>query len=127
MPIALVTSMGTRDSRLKFIEARWIETPVGRLDRAPVISPTNATLGTLDGVLVDPGARRIAFYVVESAERSRHFLVPQMPARLDASHQALEVDLEADNLDELDVVEPAKFPRFSDGDLMNALFRAHTR
>lgn len=114
-------------SRLKFIEAQSIETPVGRLGGAHVVSPTRATLGTLDGVLVDPGARRVAFYVVESAERSRHFLVPQMPARLDASHQALEVDLEADDLDQLDEVEPAKFPRFSDDDLMNALFRAHTR
>jgi hypothetical protein len=119
--------MHARESRLKFIEAQRIETPVGRLAGAQVVSTTNAILGTLDGVLVDPGARRIAFYVVESAERSRHLLVPQMPARLDRSHQALEVDLEADDLDQLDEVEPAGFPRFSDDDLMNALFRANTR
>jgi hypothetical protein len=117
--------MDTQDSRLKFIEAQRIETPVGRLDGALVVSPTHATLGTLDGVLVDPRARRIEFYVVESAEHSRHYLVPQMPARLDASHQALEVDLETDDLDQLDDVELGTFPRFSDDDLMNALFHAH--
>ena len=117
--------MDTQESRLKFIEARSIETPVGRLDRALVISPTNATLGTLDGVLVDPAARRIEFYVVESAEGSRHYLVPQMPARLDASHQSLEVDLETDDVDRLDDVEPAGFPRFSDDDLITALFHSH--
>jgi hypothetical protein len=118
--------MDTQDSRLKFIESRSIETPVGRLDRALVISPTNATLGTLDGVLVDPAARRIEFYVVESAEGSRHYLVPQTPTRVDASHQSLEVDLETDDVDRLDDVEPAIFPRFSDDDLMTALFHAHT-
>jgi hypothetical protein len=125
MPIAWRMAMDTGQSRLKFIEAQRIETPVGRLDGALVVSPTNATLGTLDGVLVDPGARRIEFYVVESAEGSHHYLVPQMPARLDASHQSLEVDLETDDLDQLDDVEPGRFSRFSDDDLMNALFHAH--
>jgi hypothetical protein len=111
---------------LRFIEAQRIETPSGRLAGAQVVGRTNETLGTLNGVLVDPGARRVAFYVVDSAERSRHVLVPQMPARLDARHHALEVDLGADDLDQLDEVEPTRLPRFSDDDFMNALFRAHT-
>jgi hypothetical protein len=116
--------MTGRASRLRFIEAQRLETPAGRLDGALVVSPTNATLGTLDGVLVDPGARRVEFYVVESTQRSRRYLVPQMPVRLDASNQALEVDLEADDLDQLDDLEPGSCPRFSDEDLITALFHA---
>ena len=114
------------ESRLRFIEARRIETPAGHLAGAQVVNRTNETLGTLNGVLVDPGARRVAFYVVESAARSRHVLVPQAPARLDASHEALEVCLDSDDLDQFDEVEPARLPRFSDDDLLTALFQAHT-
>jgi len=118
--------MNARESHLRFIEAERLRTTAGRLNVAVVVSPTNATLGTLDGVLVDPGARRVEFYVIESAEGSRHYLVPQMPARLDASKQALEVDLEAEDLDRLDEAEPERLARFSDDDLMTALFRART-
>src|SRR5215204_2297185 len=125
-PIAALVYMKARESHLRFIEAQRLRTTSGRLDVAVVVSPTNATLGTFDGVLVDPGARRVEFYVIESPEGSRHYLVPQMPARLDASHQALEVDLEADELDQLDDMEPGRFPRFSDEDLMSALFHART-
>jgi len=117
--------MVARGSRLRFIEARRIETPAGRLHGALVVSATNATLGTLDGVLLDPAARRVEVYVVESAQRSRHYLVPQMPARLDASHPALEFDLEREDVDRFDDVEPGTFPRFSDDDLMTALFSTH--
>jgi hypothetical protein len=118
--------MNARESHLRFIEAERLRTTAGRLNVAVVVSPTNARLGTLDGVLVDPGARRVAFYVIESAKGSRHCLVPQMPARLDASQQALEVDLEAEDLDQLDDAEPERFARFSEDDLMTALFGART-
>ena len=112
------------ETRLRYIEAARIDSPAGKLDDALVVSTSNATLGKLEGVLVDPTLRRVRFYVIESGRRSEphHYLLPQMPARVDTARRSLEVDFDTDDLDQLDDVEPDTFPRFSDEDLITAMF-----
>jgi hypothetical protein len=46
-----------------------------------------------------------------------------MPARLNRERNAVEIEVEADDLARLNEVEPRALPRFSDDDLLTALFR----
>jgi hypothetical protein len=110
-------------SVLRFVDADQVDTPAGRLNDTVVVNPSHATLGKLAGIVVDPIARQVRGYVIESRKwlSLRRYLVPPVPARLDRQHHTLEVDLDETQLDE---VQPHTFPRFSDDDLIAALFRA---
>ena len=114
---------------LKYIEAQSVATPAGRLGQTMLISPTHATLGKLDGVLIDPLHRKVRYYVVEAngGRSSHHYLVPLTPTQLDRDHDTLEVDVEPDEIERLTEVEPDRLPRFSEDDLMIALFRYPAR
>ena len=99
-----------------------VDTPAGRLNDTVVVNPSNTTLGKLAGIVVDPVGRQVRGYVIESRKwlSSRQYLVPP-PARFDWQRHALEVDLDEAELDEL---EPHTFQRFSDDDLIAALFHS---
>ena len=110
-------------SVLRFVAADRVDTPAGRLNGTVVVNPSNATLGKLAGIVVDPVGRQVRGYVIESRKwlSSRQYLVPPVPARFDRERHALEVDLDEAELDE---VEPHTFQRFSDDDLIAALFQS---
>ncbi len=120
---------------LKYVDAHRIDSPAGRLDGAVLVSPTHEPVGKLDGVLIDPRQRKVRYYVVQSRYAvesrgrisSRHYLLPLTATRLDRDHRTLEVDLEADELQRLDEVDPDRLPQFDEGDLMIALFAAGAR
>ena len=74
--------------------------------------------------MIDPQARQIRYYVVESPRwwSPRHYLLPLSAGRLDRDRNAVELDVEPDDLSRFDEIEPEAFPRFSDEDLMAAIF-----
>jgi len=115
--------MERASSVLRFVAADQVDTPAGRLNDTVVVNPSHATLGKLTGIVVDPVGRQLRGYVIESRKwlSSRQYLVPPVPARLDRERHALEVDLDEAELDE---VEPQTFQRFSDDDLIAALFHS---
>jgi hypothetical protein len=118
------------EPRLRYLDAHRVDTPAGRLDGAVLVSPGKAKLGTLEGVLVDPQQRQVRYYVVESKHgffSSRHYLLPLTATRLDRDHHTLEVDVEADEIQELPDVDPDDLPRFSDDDLLTALFHSKVK
>src|SRR5262245_39276912 len=108
---------------LRYVTAEQVETPVGRLGDAVVVSPTGDKLGRLDGVVVDPAGRRVPFLVVAVRKRLRthRYLLPLAPSRID-EHRVLHVDVQSDELDQLPEVPPARIPSFTDDDLIAALF-----
>lgn len=126
MALAYVRGVTAIDEGLRYIDAGRLDTPAGRLGHAPILSPTHMPLGKLDGIVVDPARRQVRYYVVEQPGwfRSRHYLLPLAPARLDRGRNALEVDVESLDVKRLDEVEPETFPRFSDDDLLTALFHS---
>src|SRR5512144_998553 len=77
--------MTAMDTQLRYIDAGNVNTPAGRLGHAVLVSPTNASLGRLDGILIDPAARKVCYYVVKSPDwlTSRHYLLPLTAGRLD--------------------------------------------
>jgi PRC-barrel domain len=120
--------METAEPHLRYISASRVETPAGSLDQLDVLNQEESNVGKLEGIVVDPGERRVRYFVVRSQRqfRSRHYLVPLAPTTVDAEHRTLHVDVEPDDVSEL-VDGPAQtFPTFSDADLITALFSQRT-
>src|SRR5437762_3135476 len=98
--------MNALGTGLRYIDAGHVDTPAGRLEDAVLVSPTNATLGRLDGIVIDPAARQVRYYIVETRGwlSSHHYLLPLTAAHLDRGRNALELDVEADDIGRLDEV-----------------------
>ena len=114
------------DSTLRYIAAKHVDTPSGRLDGTVLVSPREETVGLLDGMIIDPIERSVRYFVVRTRNllKTHRHLVPAMPARLDSEHKRLHVDIEADELPQLPQVRSNTFERYSDDDLIAALFAA---
>ena len=112
------------DSGLRYIEAEHVRTPSGRLEGTVLLSPRERTVGKLDGIVIDPVGRHVRYFVVRSRAwlKPHLHLVPVTPARLDADQRALHVDIEPDDLARFQEVQPDTFPRYSDDDLLAAVF-----
>lgn len=112
--------MDTMGANLRYIDAGKLRTTADRLDGAVVVSPADNILGTLTGALIDPLRRHVSFLVVESGWFAKHqYVLPLDTARFDRERNALLVDVEADGLSEVRV---DRFARFSDEDLLDAMF-----
>jgi hypothetical protein len=119
--------MERAESGLRYIAAEHVDTPTGRLDGTVLVSPSDEPVGTLDGMIIDPIERHVRYFVVRSRHwlKTHRHLVPATPARLDSEHKTLHVDIEADDLPQLREVGSDTFERYSDDDLIAALFSTH--
>ena len=92
------------------------------LNHAVVRGAADAVLGKLTGALIDPLQRRICFLVVESRNWfARHqYALPLDAARVDRQRHELVIDdVDGDTLREVQV---ERFARFSDADVLDAMF-----
>ncbi|MGH9140273.1 MAG: hypothetical protein ACRD2I_03920, partial [Vicinamibacterales bacterium] len=98
-----------------------LSTTEGSLNMAPVVSRADVTLGTLAGALVDPVGRNVCYLVVDSRrpQRSQRYLLPLGTTRFDRARGALLVDADVTDLLDFPVTQ---FARFSDEDLITAIF-----
>lgn len=112
--------------RLRYIAAEHVETPGGSLDGTVLVSPTDETVGTLDGLIIDPIERHVRYFVIRSRSwlKTQRRLLPVGPARLDTEHKTLHVEIAAGELAQLREVHADTFDRYSDDDLLAALFSA---
>ena len=110
--------METPLANLRFLTTDRIDTSLGRLHEVTVTTPSNARLGTLDGMLVDPDERRVQYLVVAARGwfKMRHYLVPLRTARFVDGARQLETDIEADELGRLPQVDPNQLPDFGADD-----------
>ena len=115
------------DSNLRYIAAEHVDTPAGRLDGTILVSPSDESVGRLDGMIIDPIERHVRYFVVRSRNwlKTRLQLVPAAPARLDSEHKTLHVDINVEDLPQLREIRSDTFQRYSDDDLIAALFSAH--
>ena len=115
------------DSSLRYVAAEHIGTPTGPLAGAVVVSPNDETIGTLDGMVIDPIERHVRYFVVRSRKwlTSHLHLAPATPARLDSERKALHVDISAEDLRHFREVRPDTFQRYSPDDLIAGMFPAH--
>jgi len=112
------------DAVLRYISAEQVDTPAGRLGGTVLVSQSEETVGTLDGMIIDPIERSVRYFVVRSRNwlKTHRHLVPALPARLDSEHKRLHVEIEADELPRLQEVRSDTFERYSDDDVIASLF-----
>jgi hypothetical protein len=108
--------------RLKYLSAAHVKASTCGLARMALRTEAGRGLGELDGVIVDPEARRLCYFVVETSEPKRRYLLPLCPTRLHETDKALTVAIEEDRLQQCPEFKPAAFEHFSDEDLVTALF-----
>ena len=115
--------------QLCYLEASKVEGPGGDLAGLTVQTHANETLGTLDGVLIDPSQRRLRYFVVGTPgllRRKRYLLSADVPVRVEPERHRLRVDAadaDAALSDEFDLrtVRP-----FSSEDAIDAMFSRAT-
>jgi hypothetical protein len=107
---------------LRFVEAWRLETEFGSLMDAVLVSPSNKTLGKLDGVIVNPLLRRVCYYVVKSGWglRIHRYLLQATPATLEAHGSIVHIEAEPEDLTDLSEIASQPFPAFSDEDQIDA-------
>ena len=113
--------MDASATNLRYLKADQLRTAAGGLDGAPVVSPAHTTLGTLAGALVDPIRRQVCYWVIESGRwpMKHRYALPLSTTRVDPARQALLVDVDAGDLQE---VRAEQFAPFSEEDLIAAIF-----
>jgi PRC-barrel domain len=84
-----------------------------------VVTGNDRPLGTLEGIIVDPVARHLRYYVVESRDwfTTHRYLVPDTPCRMVPSRGVLQVELDADRLSSLPELRDDEFPPLSTDEL----------
>lgn len=120
-----MSHMDMGNSLLCYLDASKVRTSIGDLDGVNLRDPDDEELGSLKGVLIEAAARRVRYFVVEAAGRSRthYYLVPaDGPVTVQADRRTLRVDSNAADLIrcgefKIDSVRP-----YSDDDLMAAIF-----
>jgi hypothetical protein len=112
------------NSNLRYLAASCVDTPIGDLRDAVVLSPSEEQLGKLSGIIVDPQERRLCYFVVESGRwlDRRQRLVPAGFARVERQSRALYLDIERDRIDQYEEFRADRLPPFSDDDLITAMF-----
>ncbi len=120
-----MSHMDMGNSLLCFLDVSKVRTSMGDLNGVNLRDPYDEELGSLKGVLIEAAARRVRYFVVEVAGRSRThcYLVPaDDPVTVQEDRRTLRVDSNAADLIRsgefnIDSVRP-----YSDDDLMAAMF-----
>ena len=115
-------SNDTPESSLCYLEASKVVTPLGDLAEVKLCGPDEGTVGTLDGVLIDPMDRRVCYFVVQTPGWFRHrryLLAAGNPIRFERGRRLLRLEQEPELSAEFD--ERTARP-MTDEDLLNALF-----
>jgi PRC-barrel domain len=94
---------------LRYLEANAVNCPTGKLEGLCVISQDDEALGVVNGVLIDPVTRKLRYLV--SADTPA-VMLPDDRLRVDEPFESIERQR----------FDARAVPRFSDDDLMTAMF-----
>jgi hypothetical protein len=109
---------------LRYLEANAVDCPTGKLEGLSVVSQDDEALGVVNGVLIDPVTRQLRYFVVQAARlfnRRRYLVAADAPAVVMAEDKTLRVEQPFESI-ERQRFDSRSVPRFSDDDLMTALF-----
>jgi hypothetical protein len=111
------------NSPFRYLPARRVRCGVFNGKSLRVVNDSAQSIGNLDGLIIDPSARKARFVVIQP----RGFL-PQQPrlvplpgARLDPEREALLVE---GPLSGYERFEASRFPEMTDEDVLTAVFAA---
>jgi hypothetical protein len=107
---------------LRYLDAAQVAHPAGTLAGVEIRRQNDEFLGWIGGVLVEPGQRRVRYFVVNRGAfftRRRYLVSADRLATLNARDGAIYIDGNEEMLERFD---PASVPRFSDDDLIETIF-----
>ena len=111
-------------SQLCYLDASKVETPAGVLSELNLLSADGKPIGSIEGVVIEAAARRVRYYDVQSSNwfrRRRYLLEADQLAQLEPQQKALRLRPECD-VEEIRDLDADRLRRFSDDDLLAALF-----
>ena len=115
----------SRNARLGYLSAIEIEGPRGSLAGTVLRGRRGDVIGVLDGVLIEPSARVVAFLVVQTfdGDAACQYLLPvhTVLPRMESARHALVVDTDEEEMVESNRLARHVFPDLSHSDLISAL------
>jgi len=114
--------IGMTATDLRFLKAEKVASPSGSLAGLELCCLGDERVGTVDGVLIDPPARCVRFYVVKLADRPIRCLLPvETPVRIDTEPRRARIDTPRAALD-LEPYDPRATAPFSAEDAITVMF-----
>ena len=109
---------------LRYLDAAAVLGPSGELRDFQVSDTGGLSLGTLAGFVIDPAARQLRYFVVEMARwlSTRRYLIPLVLPLSNRSGEPCRLDCDPAAKKEWREFDDRLFSRFSDDDLLAALF-----
>jgi hypothetical protein len=117
--------MDMNDARLCYLQASRVVGPTGRFGSMPVRGRGDASLGTVDGVLIDPERRCVRFLIVQDAQAApRQYLLPvDESPRVERQTPALRVD--CDDLLGCELFDPRSVDEYTEEDAVAPTLRRY--
>ncbi len=109
---------------LCYLPAGDVDSPVGSLADLRLCNSDDETVGTVDGVLIDPPARCVRYFVVKPAADSsadRFLVSPDAIIRVEPGQRVARMESSDVRLLPFD---PRKARRFTEDDAVTAMFSA---
>jgi hypothetical protein len=109
---------------LRYLDATQVLSPIGDFKDFQLCDAANRAVGKLKGFVVDPAARQLRYFVVEAGQwlRKHRYLVPLAPATLECERHTVKLEF-GDEFRGWRLFDDRLISRFSDEDLLEALFR----
>lgn len=104
---------------LKYVDAAHVTGDGPCLSGLRIETGADRQLGELNGLIVEPSARRLRYFVVDA--HPGRYLMPFDTICFDPDHHALRVMAEPDP-DSWEAFDPDAYGEFDDDDLISALF-----
>ena len=114
----------TNDSDLRYLDAGSVQCRADKLADFRVCTEDAHSLGTVEGVLISPSERRLAYLIVQSEGRfrNRRYLLPVgLGAFVDEQPRTLRIAARREEID-LERFRDQSVPPFTDEDVVTAMF-----
>jgi hypothetical protein len=111
--------MDVNAAGLCYLEASKVMGPTGVLDAFEVWTRHDESLGSVDGVLIDPESRNLRFFVIEASgwRNHRRYLLPvEAGATMTPEGHGLRLEMETDAFTALDEFDMGAVRAFTDED-----------
>ena len=111
--------------RLCYLDASKVMGPTGLLASLEIRSRQDRSLGSIDGILIDPAERKLRYFVVESAgvPHHRRYLLPvEAAATMAHEGRSLRLDMETEDFSALAEFDDAAVREFTEEDAIAPTF-----
>ncbi len=113
------------NSKLRYLDASQVESPIGELAGVEVRGIDDEKIGSVEGVLVDPAERRLRFFVIQAPgffNRRRYLLPTDFPARVDPDRKSLCIEIDRRILSGCEEFKASSVLPYSEDDLVTSMF-----